>query len=381
MKNDSNNLSLAGVLDGIEPSLPESLFGAECRRQMRRVAERLPMRLSSFWGFECRLGEPEPLSDILFQIANTSPGPGLLAGGSASSLDGLCEAYPAWRKFRSFARDWANPEHPWNLGIRNVWLEMDLAGADAEEVLRQPNIFFGPKTKTPKEKILPLIEELLLLFERPAAGAAGALREFLGALPEGAEVFQIGLMLARPDDAGIRLCVNEMAPEPEKILPWLGRLWPAMGADEAESLRGAFETFSALCDDLAFGFNLTENGTEPALGVECYRDWLENGSEQWDSLLDEAERRALSLPEKARGVKDYAGITPSPLRERIAGDVVYIHTYRKIHHLKFTLSRGKWTQAKAYLAVSRPGLPLSTFGLLNTIFEADKRAGEAWNTQ
>jgi hypothetical protein len=104
--------SLADVLSGIEPSLPESLFGEECRRQMRRVAQRLPMQLSSFWGFECRLGEPEPLSDILFEVKKGTFGPAFLAGEDSSILDELWEAYPVWKTFRSFARNWINPEHP-----------------------------------------------------------------------------------------------------------------------------------------------------------------------------------------------------------------------------------------------------------------------------
>jgi hypothetical protein len=369
---NSTPLSLARVFDVIEPSLPESLFGDECRREMRLVADRLPMHLSNFWGFECRLGEPEPVSDILFEIKKETSA--LLAGESPSSLDGLCEAYPAWKKFRAFAGRWTDPGHPWNDDIRNLWLEMDLAGADAEGVLRRPNIFFGPYDKTPKERVLSLIEELMLMFERPAC----SLREFFDCLPEESKIFQIGFMLSRADDAGLRLCVDKTELEPEKIPAWLARLRPAMSAAEAESLKEVFEAVVPLCRSVNFGFDMTEEGVGGDFGMECYEDWFEEDPAQWRPLLDKLIRDGLCLPKKARGAADYAGITTSPLHSRVDGGILYLNTYRKIHHLKMTLSNGMLTQAKAYFSVGRPGLPLSMFGIISAAREADAQAGHAW---
>ncbi|MDR1885702.1 MAG: hypothetical protein LBQ56_05455 [Synergistaceae bacterium] len=377
-----SHLSLGGVLSDIEPYLPESLFGEECRRQMRRVADSLPVRLSSFWGFECRLGEPELSSDILFEIKKETSGPDLLAGEPPSDLDGLCASHPAWGKFRSLARDWATPGHPWNRDIRNLWLEMDLARSDAESVLRRPNIFFGPTVNTPNERICSLISELMPLFERPASQAR-AMREFFDCMPGKAGIFQIGFMLDRPDDDGMRLCVDKV--EPEEIMPWFAKLWPSMGPDEAESLKCVFETVLPLCRSFNFGFNLTYDGADGAFGVECYEDWLDEDPAQWRPLLGELARLGLCLPEKAQGVMDYAGITALPLSKRIASGVIYLNTYRKIHHLKLTVSRGTLTQAKAYLAVSRPGLPLDMFGMVRMASgvssDADRAAGQSWSIQ
>jgi hypothetical protein len=379
--------SLGDVFAGVEASLPESLFGEECRRQMRRVAARLPMRLSSFWGFECRLGEPEPLSDILFEIKKEGFGPALLAGGknqNPSAIDELCEAYPVWQKFRALARNWTDPDHPWNRDIRNLWLEMDLAGADAESVLRQPNIFFGPEEKTSNERIFESIGELMLLFERPPSQAR-ALREFFDTLPDEARIFQVGFMLDRVDDAGIRLCVDKTVQKAGELLPWFAKLWPEMDTAEIESLRKILETIFPLCRYANFGFNLMEDGVGEAWGVECYEEWLDEDPAQWRPLLDELKRTGLCLPEKAQGVIDYAGITVSPLQERVKDGIVYLNTYRKIHHLKLTLSRSALTQAKAYLAVSRPGLPLSFFGLLKAMpgvsADAARLGEQAWSTR
>jgi hypothetical protein len=190
-------------------------------------------------------------------------------------------------------------------------------------------------------------------------------------------------MLARPDDDGMRLCVGKVAPE--EIMPWFARLWPSMGPDEAESLRRVFETVLPLCPSFNFGFNLTSDGAGVAFGVECYEDWLEDDPAQWRPMLEELTGRGLCLPEKARGIADYAGITALPLSKRVTSDVIYLNTYRKIHHLKLTVSRGALTQAKAYLAVSRPGLPMDMFGMARLASgvssDADKAAGQSWSIQ
>jgi hypothetical protein len=160
-----------------------------------------------------------------------------------------------------------------------------------------------------------------------------------------------------------------------------------MGPDEAESLRRVFETVLPLCRSFNFGLNLTEDGAGDTFGVECYKEWLDDDPAQWRTLLGELARCGLCLPEKAQGVMDYAGITALPLSKRIASDVIYLNTYRKIHHLKLTISRGALAQAKAYLAVTRPGLPMDMFGMMRLRLasgvspDADKAAGQSWSIQ
>jgi hypothetical protein len=195
-------------------------------------------------------------------------------------------------------------------------------------------------------------------------------------------------MLDRPDDAGIRMCVDKTTTEADKILPWFAKLWPKIDTGEIASLGKVLETISPLCHDVNFGFNLTEGGAGDAFGMECYEEWLDDDPEQWSPLLGELTRAGLCLPEKAQGVKDYAGISASLLRKRVVDGIVYLNTYRKIHHLKLALSRGTLaqsplTQAKAYLAVSRPGLQSSLFSLSKAAPgvspNADKLTEQAWN--
>jgi hypothetical protein len=142
----------------------------------------------------------------MFEIRKGDLGPVFLAGGekNPSAIDELCEACLTWKKLRAFAQDWTNLTHPWNHDIRNLWLEMDWVGEDAEKVLLRPNIFFGFNLKSSYKRTLELIGELAPIFGYPVSQTY-ALREFFDCLPEGARVFQIGFMLNRADDAGIRL--------------------------------------------------------------------------------------------------------------------------------------------------------------------------------
>ena len=183
----------------------------------------------------------------------------------------------------------------------------------------------------------------------------------------------MGLMLTRESDLGVRLCVNQV--EEQAFFPWLRQLFPD---SEVGSFREVFDTIAPLCRHLAFGFNLTKDGVGAGIGMECYQEWCEDNPAQWRPLLDELVRKGLCLPEKSKGVQDYAGISTSPLSARITHDMCYIHTYRKIHHLKLSFSKGIPTQAKAYHAVHRPGVPLSL--LSGNSFDADNiQAGQAWS--
>ncbi len=129
------------------------------------IAETIPFELSTFWGFECRLGESDAKVDILFEIRKQSRGRSILAGHIPSGLDEMCVQWPAWKSLRKFASLWADSAHEFSRVIRNIWLEFDAASAEnqvqLQKVLRQPCIFFGPdarileKSQTPLRSVRP----------------------------------------------------------------------------------------------------------------------------------------------------------------------------------------------------------------------------------
>lgn len=345
------------ILEQIKPALAPDLINAEGYARLTRIASLLPLDLSTFWGFECRLGQRKALADILFEIKKDSPGAAVLAGQHPSCLDSLCHTWSGWRALRAFAKCWLESEQSFHHHIRNIWLEFDLAEAgsqaDLQRAVAHPNFFFGPEAQAAPEEILAVTEEVMGLLGR-APIKQSRLQWFLQSLPEKAKLFQVGVMLTREGDHGLRLCVNKLAPE--SVLPWLETILPA---SESAGLASILATLMPMNRHIAFGFHLTDKGVDPAIGMECYMDWLVDDPGQWSPLLDYLNSVGRCLPEKVQALRDYVGITASPLRQRLTATTLYLHTFRKIHHLKCTLIRGEVAQAKAYLAVSRPGIALA----------------------
>ena len=354
------NDSVRSVLDIVRPSLPVSLIDDEGYRRSAAVAERIPTELTTFWGFECRLGRAEPLADILFETKAGSQGMKLLAGHVPSSLDPLCHRWPVWRRLRDFAGLWAEPSHPFHGKIRNTWLEFDTAQAPmnpAFDPMEHPGIFFGPAGEEflPKEQVPGLAREALHTLGLPDPNAVD-LDAFMDSLPAGAGLFQVGLLF-RGAVPLVRLCVNRL--NPDAILPWLAQLGRPGGGDAPEKL---MRDLIPLVRSMAVGLDLGENGPGEKIGIECYMDPDGDDSAQWLPVLKLMEDMGLCLPEKSRGVIDYPGINRSPLKERWSSDgTVFIDVHRRIHHLKVAIDATGATEAKIYLAVSRPGVSLRSF--------------------
>lgn len=354
---------MRATLDQISPALSSLLINEEGYARLVRVASLLPLEFSSFWGLECRLGQQEALADILFAVKKGGMGITFLAGTSPSSLDQPCHAWPSWRNLRALAQTWLDESHLLHRHVRNIWLEFDLAEAsspqDLDNAIRQPNIFFGTELSSTSLETLEVTREVMTLLGRSQPDPA-ILQWFMNTLPSGANLFQLGLMLTRVDDCGLRLCVDQV--KPDDIRPWLAAI---LTKQDSELFSECIEELLPMIHHVAFIFNLTDEGVAATIGLECYRDGLQNDPEQWLPLFDFLTDRGLCLPEKVYGVCGYAGVTESPIADRLAGSMVYLNTIRKINHVKCTLTLGQITQAKIYLAVIRPRVPLDVPGMIS----------------
>lgn len=346
-----NNL-VDTVLEQIRTDLPPELICDHGYSRIAKVASMIPSDYTNFWGMEFRLGHPETLADILFETRKNSPGHRLLSGMESSNLDELCARKPCWQKLRSFANSWADPESTFNSQINNIWLEFDTEDAGTPEkmqkVIDQPNFFFGPEENISPDDFRHSIEKAMDLFERPSPPKK-ILKEFTDSLPSGASLFQVGMMLTRQDDHGLRMCISDISPE--NISGWLKDVQPQIDKAFLDSF---FKAVMPVTGHVTLGLNLCENGIDPAIGIECYMDWLNDDPKQWAGLMDLVSECGLCLPGKKRGFFSYPGITQSPMPDRIEQDILYLNIFRKIHHIKITISKGSMTQAKAYLAVFRP---------------------------
>ncbi|MBD3308579.1 hypothetical protein GF339_19335 [candidate division KSB3 bacterium] len=363
------NKSLRSVLELTRDALPASLIDEEGYARLARIAEHIPFELSTFWGFECRLGDADAKVDILFEIRKQSRGRSLLAGQVASGLDALCTQWPAWKRLRTFAACWADPEHEFSRTIRNIWLEFDAASvgnhAQLSDVLRQPCIFFGPDARTlEKPQASRLINEALAALDMPDAGGCD-LDTFSAKLPQEARIFQVGLMLGRPNP-GLRICVYRLTLE--DVPGWLTDLnWPgdtAMLAQFLQKLPPDLDTF-------AVDLNLMKDGPAQKIGLECYMDWLENDPKQWEPLLRLLDERDLCLPAKREGLLEFQGaMRPPDDWQRASEGILYVGLYRKIHHIKLTVAADRVTEAKAYVAFNHPGVDVGAIQA--------NHAGGAW---
>lgn len=323
----------------------------------------LPSKITTFWGLESRLGKQEALADVLLEVKNGSTGHQLLAGPASSALDRLCEQAPVWHDLRLFAQRWADEDSPLHRQIRNIWLEIDTADIvspqQARSVVRSPSIFFGPDWNNVSRAAVAGLIDAFLAELNVFPDCRDALRALIDALPDGGRVFQIGAMLGRKE-AGLRICINQL---PAEAIPdWLSTL----GAHgNSEPIRRFFDEMGPLLSRFALGFNLRRHGIEKKIGLECYMNPHDLGSSQWAPLLAFLERERLCLASKRKGIMDYPGRNHFPVDSNTLDNGILSKTvFRIIHHLKLTVVGERFVEAKAYLALYRPGLDTKAFSSL-----------------
>jgi hypothetical protein len=362
--------SLKDVLEIAKSGIPAAIIGQEGYAPLSIVAEKLPFELSSFWGFESRLGEAEAVVDILFEIKRQSRGRFILAGRYPSELDTLCREQDSWRRLREFAIHWADSGHDFAKSIRNIWLEFDTASAgglrEAAHILQQPCIFLGPDTVSlQKSRAAEVIGEALEVLQQQGS-QRWDIKRFIYHMPEEAQVFQVGLMLSRAN-TGLRICVFRL--KNEDVIPWLAEMgWPGDTAALSELLQRLPEGLDAFAVDV----NLLPDGRlAEKIGIECYMDWLVDDPRQWEPMIRLMEKENLCIPAKSTGLIDFQGSTVVPEEwNRPSEGKMYTRLYRRIHHIKLSVESERFTEAKAYLAINHPGINYGGFH--------KKNAGGAW---
>ena len=307
--------------------------------------------------------------DVLFEIKRLSQGQKILAGETLSTLDALCAQSSAWETLRRFAVLWIDPNHDFSTHIRNIWLEFDTAtikhSSQATEILSRPSIFFGPNSKTlQKEQDVHLICDALHALGNTMFDE-GSLRSLMTKLPDKSRIFQVGLMLSRLNP-GLRICIYPLTAEEIPAL-----LQAAGWQGDLEMVSEILRQLPLELESFAVDVDLMTDGLADKIGIECYMDWFENDPQQWAPFLDRLVEMGLCLPSKYRGILDFQGMMPFPKDWHSFPDkIIYPFLYRKIHHIKLSLRERQITEAKAYLALSHPGLNQ------NAIFS--KNAGGAW---
>ncbi|BAI74507.1 hypothetical protein AZL_a09760 (plasmid) [Azospirillum sp. B510] len=338
------------------------LVGAEARARIRTVAEQLPAACSRFFGFECNLGREEETADFLACIMGEEPyrTAWLTALSDAVSNGGLAGeggAAAVWTRLARFVRRWADPGDPLHSRVRNMWVEFDLDRPPERPAV--PSLFIGAERlgrgdAAPPEHawLIGAVEDLtgLAMDDGRRAGLAACLE----ALPEGAELFQIGMMLSRPLPL-LRLCATGL---PAEAIPaYLDAAgWPG----DRNRLRGLLDDLTPLAEHFAVDMDVS-TGLHAKLGLECYLDAGPDLGVRMTALLDRLAADGLCVPAKRAALPAWYGLTHEKWRRdawpadlKAAADRPGPgHSggfLRTVNHIKIVLDPPAPLSAKAYLA-------------------------------
>ena len=361
--------SLADSFGVVRPYLPECLVPAANADRIDAIARVLPGALATGFGFECHLGEQPPHADFFVRVRASEVGRGVLAG--TSTLDALPTSLtdePTWAHVREFARNWADPAVVATENTDNVWLEFDVDPAD--EGMPLPSVFFSAyhgilsrledageaPPSAPDAYGWVTREALPLVLGRPLASATEEMVfRTLDALPRGANVFQVGVMLARASDA-VRLCIVDLPAE--RVVEYLTGLGWAGDTEELQALVDGLATF---VDRIVLDIDVADR-LSGKLGFECYfTDFRQPGEEaRWRTLFDHLVDEDLCRPEQREALLAYpgfvdqaqsAGVWPSHLAAAasLLGPRASSGMARVLHHVKIAYRPGEPLEAKAYL--------------------------------
>ncbi|NVO58352.1 hypothetical protein HW561_21430 [Rhodobacteraceae bacterium B1Z28] len=350
--------SIGDVLRLIAPRIRPELVDTTGMTRLYHVADQLPAEMAPFWGLELRLGDRAPRADILWEIAQGNGSISALAGdhvmaSSSSSSTSVLKRSAFWDDLSNFALDWRDGPQ-WKPMLGNVWLEVDSASTEGHELkscLDKPCMFWGPnkQSKGSDRVLLAALPELGHRFFQLDIDS-GHLAKFADALPEGATVFQMGVMGAR-DVVVTRLCLTGL--DCEAAIAWLDQIgWPG----DLGTVETVWQNYVDPLGEPALNIDLMPDGVGPKLGVELYAKENAFSTQPWESAFSLLQTAGLARPEKISALRDLPFLEHYALPTWSADgpQVIYPALSCNLHHLKLVIVGAEVIEAKAYVGVLRP---------------------------
>lgn len=360
--------SLADYLRLVRPHISPQLISLENWSNINVVARVLPSAITSFFGFECRLGVKEAHGDFLISADAAQAGRKVLASDNYSiTLPDFLMDEPVWRHIRDFGTHWDTELSVLYKKVRNVWLEFDINGQTAARSI--PSCFFGPEPIYSAKSIYSASSDdlypyqwvtqtalKLLLDKTLPSQVEHQLFNCFDLLPTGAHVFQIGLMLARKSEL-VRICIRDISPA--QILEYLTQInW----SGSVSELKVILTKLSSLVERIDLDIDVGEV-ISPKIGLECYLTKQPKFEPRWQLFLSYLVETGLCTPEKRDALLAYSGyiretsereLWPSRLRElsKFLGPEYERVFFRRLHHIKVVYQPEMPLEAKAYLSAS-----------------------------
>lgn len=218
--------------------------------------------------------------------------------------------------------------------------------------------FFGPEPIQAHEPLAWVSAMAIPLLRGDALPAAIVRRmaHCWAALPEAAQVFQIGLMLARQMEP-VRLCIRNMPSA------YLGDYLQRTGWDGAAgALALLVASLAPLVDRIDVDLDVGET-VLPKIGLECYFQAAPDVREKLTRFLDYLSAQTWCCPSKRDALLAYPGYVHErtaperwPLNllqaSHLLGPGRVSMFLRFLHHIKVVYHPDGHVEAKAYLAVS-----------------------------
>lgn len=356
--NISINNSLANYLKVLRPEISPNLISEQYWHNIETVAQVLPSAVTSFFGFESRLGIDKAHVDFLICADAEEMGRKILADDSYPiALPAYLYAHPVWKQIRNFAHQWNNPYSPLFDRVNNIWLEFDID--DSLPNIPIPSCFFGPKPIYAGNNSQWTVNTALKLLQNREVPPKIATQIFncFELLPDNAYVFQIGVMLARKSDI-VRICIRDISPQ--QILNYLAALnW----SGSLDGLKQTLKQLSVYAERIDLDIDIGES-ILPKIGLECYLHQQPQFEPKWQLFLDYLEKIGLCTPQKRANLLAYPGYIsekqnppfwPSDLGKvsSLLGSGYEGVFFKGFHHIKVNYQDSNPLEAKAYLYVSQ----------------------------
>ncbi len=335
--------SMADYLNVITPYLQINLVSSDALSRIRKVTQSFPP--FHIAGFECRLGENQPRVDFLVGIPHGS-----------LSIPKTFKTHPVWQAIDKLYQIWSDPTSVLFSQVRDLGLEFDLDEPPSE--ISIPCVFFALNRDAIKDagrlQELASYWPMKPLFDQSDSPllASNVLR-CLYALPEGAGIAHLGVMLSRPQKM-VRVVVKGIPAQ--QIPDYLTQIgW----TDTTNTLPNLITTLSEFVDYIVLDLNIGET-LYPQIGLECRIKKQPPQDSRWELFIDYLVAKDLCTLAKKKSLLSWVGMTqkadcpdlwPSNLQmgDSLAGSDALSLFYRTIYHIKIVYRPDFPLSAKAYL--------------------------------
>jgi hypothetical protein len=371
-----NHLTPRLYLSSIEPHISEGLISNENFLKIKSVASSFTAPLTSFFGFETKLGSSDASADYLFAISSQRGERDAFAAFLQNSNDATqLLQKPEWQRLRDFALAWADPASALYDNVLGLWLEFDYT--ELSKDIPIPCVFMHTipliiRSESEERKYDWVFDTAVpfLLGHPLSSHLHDRLLHALRHLPDGASVMDIGFMLSRLD-TGVRLVFKHLPPT--QILPYLKSLgW----TDPTNELTDLIEELQQQVTRVVLHITLTEQGVAPKIGLECsFAPDQYHQETRWGSFFEYLQHKGVCCPEKQAELRDFPGVTQDDpslpfdlasynLAVLLSSDISSTAVVRYLSHVKLCYNPGQPLEAKAY-----PGFRL--FGLVSSERDQD----------